>query len=310
MALTDIMGKYEPSGLAGGFAGGLKQGADLGNMFANTANTRQQMDIREQKLPWELAQSAADVDTKVMANDLTRAVQTPEILAQKGANAMSAEQFQGLDIERKMELFPFEKAKQLFDQLDQGQIKFVSILSNALKQGSERQLYQQTKGVLSPEQDKQVLGIIQEIQKNPAARAQYAKDMDVLAKNMTDTRNRSDEKTWQERWLQMLKGNQGLAQANASNTGNSSDKMSIDQRISHYQEQIRKLRASGIPDSDPRVQNYMKQVVDLNTARSKEEGMVIPQGGGVPSSYTNYGTSFSDVAGPTPAAQPNIIKLK
>lgn len=97
------------TGAVGGMFTGLKEGADLGQLFANTGSINQQTMAREQKLPWELAQTAADVDTKVMANDATRAIQTPEYLDQTGKNALGEVQNKGLSIEQIKQEFPLDK---------------------------------------------------------------------------------------------------------------------------------------------------------------------------------------------------------
>lgn len=213
MDLQGLYGEYKPQGLVGGMVSGLNTGANLGQLFSNTRSTNQQTDAREQRLPLELAQDSANLDKSLMANDATRAVQTPDILAAKGSNALSNEQFQSMDIKRKMELLPFEKAIQAMDQVDQGQIKFASTVANALAQGSEDQVYQQMKGMLSPEQDAQIAKVLQDIKKNPKLRQQYAKQMADMAQKMTDTRDRADMKMWQERYLQMMRGQQGYSEA-------------------------------------------------------------------------------------------------
>ncbi len=302
MDLQGLYGDYKPQGLVGGMVSGLNTGANLGQLFSNTRSTNQQTDFKAQNQPLDLAQKSVDLEKGLMANDATRAVQTPDILATKGGNALSNEQFQSMDIKRKMELLPFEKAVQAMDQVDQGQIKFASTVANALAQGSEDYVYQQMKGMLSPEQDAQIAKVLQDIKKNPKLRQQYAKQMADMAQKMTDTRDRADMKMWQERYLQMMRGNQGYAEASLR-ASSGDDAMSMDKTMAAWQRQIAQLRQAGVPDNDPRIKNLQTNISDLAATKSKTQSMFIsPEG--MPAQRVDVGPG-GNRATPTPNYQGN-----
>lgn len=118
------------TGAVGGMFTGLKEGADLGQLFANTGSINQQTIAREQKLPWELAQSAADVDTKVMANDTTRATQSGAIAATNATNktaVMTQEQLQ--------QLLPFQTFNKLMTDQTQQSASMLTKAAERLERG-------------------------------------------------------------------------------------------------------------------------------------------------------------------------------
>lgn len=213
MDLQGLYGEYKPQGLVGGMVSGLNTGANLGQLFSNTRSTNQQTDFRAQNQPLDLAQKSVDLEKGLMANDATRAVQTPDILAAKGKNAFNKESWEKLDMQKKMELLPFEKAVQLFDAQDKANLEFTTSLSNALRSGTEGDLYNQLKPQLAPEQRKKIEEVLVMLKQNPQYRAKAVKETDELAWKMADTKNRGTLPTQQERWLQILKGTQGYSEA-------------------------------------------------------------------------------------------------
>jgi len=213
MDLQGLYGDYKPQGLVGGMVSGLNTGANLGQLFSNTRSTNQQTDARIQNQELDLAQKSVDLDKGLMANDLTRAVQTPEILDQKSDNAYNKESWEKLDMKKKMELLPFEKAVQMFDAQDKANLEFTTSLSNALRSGTEEDLYQQLKPQLSWDQRKKIEEVLVMLKQNPQYRAKAVKETDELAWKMADTKNRGTLPTQQERWLQILKGQQGYSEA-------------------------------------------------------------------------------------------------
>jgi len=213
MDLQGLYGDYKPQGLVGGMVSGLNTGANLGQLFSNTRSTNQQTDARIQNQELDLAQKSVELDKGLMANDLTRAVQTPEILDQKSDNAYNKESWEKLDMKKKMELLPFEKAVQMFDAQDKANLEFTTSLSNALRSGTEEDLYQQLKPQLSWDQRKKIEDVLVMLKQNPQYRAKAVKETDELAWKMADTKNRGTLATQQERWLQLLKGSQSMSEA-------------------------------------------------------------------------------------------------
>lgn len=290
------------TGALGGLFSGLQDGANLGQLFSNTRSTNQQTDFRAQNQPLDLAQKSVDLEKGLMANDATRAVQTPDILAAKGENAYNKESWEKLDMKRKMELLPFEKAVQLFDAQDKANLEFTTSLSNALRSGTENDLYNQLKPQLAPEQRKKIEEVLVMLKQNPQYRAKAVKETDELAWKMADTKNRGTLPTQQERWLQILKGTQGYAEANLRSSSGD-DAMSMDKTMAAWQRQIAQLRASGVPDNDPRIKNLQTNISDLAATKSKTQSMFIsPEG--MPAQRVDVGPGGNRAA-PTPSYQGN-----
>lgn len=213
MDLQGLYGDYKPQGLVGGMVSGLNTGANLGQLFSNTRSTNQQTDARIQNQELDLAQKGANLDTTLMSNDATRAVQTPEILGMKGENAYDKESFAKLDMKRKMELLPFEKAVQLFDAQDKANLAFTTSLSNALRSGTEEDLYNQLKPQLSWDQRKKIEDVLVMLKQNPQYRKQAVNETDKLAWQMADTKNRGTLQTQEERYLQMMRNQASMSEA-------------------------------------------------------------------------------------------------
>lgn len=302
MDLQGLYGDYKPQGLVGGMVNGLNTGANLGQLFSNTRSTNQQTDFRAQNQPLDLAQKSVDLEKGLMANDATRAVQTPDILAAKGENAFNKESWEKLDMQKKMELFPFEKAVQLFDAQDKANLEFTTLLSNALRSGTEGDLYNQLKSQLAPEQRKKIEEVLVMLKQNPQYRAKAVKETDELAWKMADTKNRGTLPTQQERWLQILKGQQGYSEASLR-AFSGDDAMSMDKTMAAWQRQIAQLRQSGVPDNDPRIKNLQTNISDLAATKSKTQSMFIsPEG--MPAQRVDVGPGGNRAA-PTPNYQGN-----
>ena len=309
MALQELYGDYKPQGLVGGMVSGLNTGANLGSMFANTASTNQQTSAREQKLPWEIAQSAANVDRDVMTNDTTRATQAGQIAATNATNKTAV-----MTQEQAQQIIPYETFNKVFQQQSQqAAVKFTEA-AQRIRNGEYDSVFSELlQSAQKPEEKAAIQKVYQQYKNKPQEAAAYAQKM--AEKSEWDRLNTDPEKVfemWKITAMNAAKLQQERIQASAKGSGSSSDKMSIDQRISDAEAKKAQLLSSGAKPNDPRVINLVNLVNSLNAARSKSESMVIPQGG-LPSSTVNYGSSFNDLSGggnPAPAAKPNIIKLK
>lgn len=295
------------TGALGGLFSGLKEGADLGQLFSNTRSINQQTDARIQNQPLELAQKSVSLEKGLMENDLTRAIQTPEILDQKSDNAYNKESWEKLDMKKKMELFPFEKAVQLFEAQDKANLAFTTSLSNALRSGTEEDLYNQLKPQLNWEQRKKIEDVLTMLKQNPKYRATAVKETDKLAWDMANTKNRGTLPTQQERWLQVLKGQQEYSEASLrASSGDGA--LSMDKTIAAWQRQIAQLRQSGVSDNDPRIKNLQTNIADLANTKSKTQSMFLsPEG--YPAQRVEVGPNKNQTQ-QAPVQQQNIIKLK
>ena len=308
MALQELYSEYKPEGLVGGMVSGLNTGANLGNMFAQTNATNQQTSSREQKLPWELAGLAADADTKVQANDLTRATQPGAIETTNATNKtalMTQQQIQ--------QLLPFDTFNKMITQQTQQSAGILTQAAERLEAG-DKSVWQELSAMATTPEAKKVF---QETYAKfgklpPAVAAQEARKWaDKLLADLDNLNQETRFKKWQE----TLKATVDKYQANAAASagGKTNDKMSIDQRISDAEAKKAALFASGAKPNDPRIVTLTNLVNSLNAARSKTEGMVFPEGGGVPGSYLNYGSgggaSFSDLSGGQQTPAPSKLKL-
>ncbi len=158
------------TGAVGGMFSGLSEGASLGQMFANTGSTNQQTMAREQKLPWELAQSAADVDKTVMANDATRSLQTPEYLAQTSNNALGKAQVEGLSIEQIKQEFPLDKFISMTRKQTLTNLSIMKQIRGAIQNGNMDQVAGMLMQMAPDEKAKQLIQTeITKARQNPRA---------------------------------------------------------------------------------------------------------------------------------------------
>ena len=209
MALQELYSEYKPEGLVGGMVSGLNTGANLGSMFAQTNATNQQTSSREQKLPWELAGLAADADTKVQANDLTRATQPGQIEATNATNKtalMTQQQIQ--------ELLPFDTFNKMITQQTQQSAGILTQAAERLEAG-DKSVWQELSAMATTPEAKKVF---QETYAKfgklpPAVAAQEARKWaDKLLADLDNLNQETRFKKWQE----TLKATVDKYQANAA----------------------------------------------------------------------------------------------
>ena len=193
MALQELYGDYKPQGLVGGMVSGLNTGANLGSMFANTASTNQQTSAREQKLPWEIAQSAANVDKDVMANDTTRATQAGQIAATNATNKTAI-----MTNEQAQQIIPYETFNKVFQQQSQqAAVKFTEA-AQRIRNGEYDSVFSELlQSAQKPEEKAAIQKVYQQYKNKPQEAAAYAQKM--AEKSEWDRLNTDPEKVF-EMW--------------------------------------------------------------------------------------------------------------
>jgi len=299
MALQELYSDYKPQGLVGGIVSGLNTGANLGSMFANTASTNQQTTAREQKLPWELAQSAVNVDKDIMANDLTRATQPGQIEATNATNTTTK-----LTQEAAQKLLPIETFNKFLLQQTQQSAGMLTQAAERLEAGDKSVWQELSAMATSPEAKKVFQDTYNRLSKLPptVAAQEARKWADKLMSDQANLDPATRLKMWEIAANNAARIQQERIQA--SSKREPVDKMSIDQRISDAEAKKAALFASGAKQNDPRVITLTNLVNSLNAARSRTDSMDL--GNGLPSSRQTYGASGA--WGETPE-KPNKLKL-
>lgn len=299
MALQELYSDYKPQGLVGGIVNGLNTGANLGNMFANTASINQQTTAREQKLPWELAETAAKVDKDVMENDLTRATQSSKIDSINATNTTTK-----LTQKDAQKLLPIETFNKFLIQQTQQSAGMLTQAAERLEAGDKSVWQELSAMATSPEAKKVFQDTYNKFSKLPptVAAQEARKWADKLMSDQANLDPATRLKMWEVAANNAARIQQDRIQAGSRKDG--VDKMSIDQRISDAEAKKAQLLASGVKPNDPQIINLTNLVNSLNAARSKTD--IIDLSGGLPSSRQTYGASGA--WGETPA-QPNKLKL-
>ena len=187
MSLEQLYGKYEPQGLVAGIESGLTSGANLGSMFAQTRSANQQTTAREQKLPWELAGLAADADTKVQANDLTRATQTPEYLQQTGANALGKAQNESLSIEQIKKEFPLDSFLSLTKKSTLTNLSIMKQIRGGIQNGNIDSVTQMLVKMAPDDKSRQlIMSEAQKAKANPQAALKQLDDAEAQMKGLLE----------------------------------------------------------------------------------------------------------------------------
>lgn len=239
MNLESLFTEYKPTGLLGGAASGATLGADLASKFASTDETRQRTLRDEQMLPLDMAGKLASNQKQVLDNDLQSSVQTPEYLAMNSGNAYLEAQNNSMTLQQAQKLLPFETAYKMMRQQDLTSIKAISSLASMLQQGQDQEAIKFVQQYIkSPEQKSLLENQIQAIS-SPEGRGKAIAELEKMATSITNRLNVTDEKTWQERWLAMLKSMTDLQQARYSQSSSPGPNPSKEMLKMHLTQKLR-----------------------------------------------------------------------
>lgn len=252
---SNLQELYTDRGLLSGAVEGLSTGANLGKLFADTASTEQDTLKKQQMLPLELAQAGASLDKDVMANDLTRSIQSPEYLKQKGANAVSEEQVKGMTMEQAAKLLPFETFNKMMVQQSTNSAQMLSSMADAIDAGRLDDVYQQLRGMTK---DSNALRQIdQEYTKakaNPKAASQQLRQRVF---QISSGINEANGPMQQQRWIELLKGmmDMNIAKISASAKNNQGPNPSIDSELVYLSRKLSTLQR-GTPEWNSTLERY------------------------------------------------------
>lgn len=236
--MTGLQELYTDRGLLSGAASGLKEGADLGHMFAQTGEINQRVLRDKQMLPMDLAKIGAEIDQQTMANDLTRSVQTPEYLGLHGANATSQEKVTKEQLAHAMKILPFEQYIDFQNKSSQAQVQLLQGISTALRSGQIDQVYSQLLPMATDQKQKaQLDAIFKEAKASPQGMQKALSQLDQSIFQMTNTMNQANLPQQQQRYLELLKfiADKHRADASVRASSNTTEKPT-------FQSEIIKLR--------------------------------------------------------------------
>lgn len=202
MGLDALFSQYQPTGIVGGMFSGMNQGASLADKYSTIQNRDQQTLRDQQMLPIDLAKGGAEVDQLTMANDKTRAIQSPEYLKQEGANALSESKFKGMTLDQAAKEFPFDSFISYQNKASQTQVQMLQGISTAIRSGQIDQAYQQLLPMMKDQQQRAFLD--QEYKKAKINPTKALAELDKNIYSITNTMNQANLPQQQQRWLALL----------------------------------------------------------------------------------------------------------
>lgn len=203
--MTGLQELYTDRGLLSGASSGLKEGADLGHMFAQTGEINQRTLRDKQMLPIELAKADAELDQTLMANDLTRAVQTPEYLQAHGENELAKTKITKEQLAHAAKILPFEQFIDFQNKASQAQVQQLQGISTALRSGNIDQVYSQLAPKMTNSKQKAELdAVYKEAKSSPQGMQKVLSQLDQTIFQITNTMNQANLPQQQERYLKLL----------------------------------------------------------------------------------------------------------
>lgn len=247
MGLDALFSQYKPTGAVGGMFAGMEQGRTLADAASTIRNRDQQTLNDEQMLPMNLAKAGAEIDQMTMANDKTRAIQTPEYLAQEGGNALQQSKLTGEQLKQAMEMLPFDKFIESQNKQSQAGAQFLQGISTAIRTGQIDQAYQQFLPMMKDATQKAELEKYYKAAKSgPQGAQQVLAELDKQIYALTNTMNQANLPQQQQRYLASLQyiadKYRADASVRASANGSQPKEQTIDNKLVEISEELTHTR--------------------------------------------------------------------